>query len=232
MTVKSLLKKLKIDEKAKSQIDDAIKNVEKKTSGEIAVAVAPESDSYSFYELFFGVIVGAVTFTTFILLSNQLIPVLEKQFWEMPKWFFAVFSGMISFFVIALVFILTNIPFIDRKIIPLSVKNEAVETMAESTFFRAGINKTKEASGILIYISYLEQKVRILADFGIASKIEVSVWNQIAKNLADNLKTNATEAICEAVKECGKVLEENFPVKDENPDEISNELIILGGRKW
>ena len=232
MTVKSLLKKLKIDEKAKSQIDDAIKNVEKKTSGEIAVAIAPESDSYSFYELFFGVIVGAVTFTTFILLSNQLIPVLEKQFWEMPKWFFAVFSGMISFFVIALVFILTNIPFIDRKIIPLSVKNEAVETMAESTFFRAGINKTKEASGILIYISYLEQKVRILADFGIASKIEVSVWNQIAKNLADNLKTNATEAICEAVKECGKVLEENFPAKDENPDEISNELIILGGRKW
>jgi putative membrane protein len=232
MTVKSLLKKLKIDEKAKSQIDDAIKNVEKKTSGEIAVAIAPESDSYSFYELFFGVIVGAVTFTTFILLSNQLIPVLEKQFWEMPKWFFAVFSGMISFFVIALVFILTNIPFIDRKIIPLSVKNEAVETMAESAFFRAGINKTKEASGILIYISYLEQKVRILADFGIASKIEVSVWNQIAKNLADNLKTNAIEAICEAVKECGKVLEENFPAKDENPDEISNELIILGGRKW
>ena len=232
MKVKSLLKKLKIDGKAKSQIDDAIKNVEKKTSGEIAVAIAPESDSYSFYELFFGVIVGAVTFTTFILLSNQLIPVLEKQFWEMPKWFFAVFSGMISFFVIALVFILTNIPFIDRKIIPLSVKNEAVETMAESTFFRAGINKTKEASGILIYISYLEQKVRILADFGIASKIEVSVWNQIAKNLADNLKTNATEAICEAVKECGKVLEENFPAKGENPDEISNELIILGGRKW
>ena len=52
MTAKSLLKKLKIDEKAKSQIDDAIKDVEMKTSGEIAVAIAPESDSYSFYELF------------------------------------------------------------------------------------------------------------------------------------------------------------------------------------
>lgn len=232
MTAKSLLKKLKIDEKAKSQIDDAIKNVEMKTSGEIAVAIAPESDSYSFYELFFGVIIGAVTFTALILLSNQIIPALEKHFWEMPKWFFAVFSGMISFFVIALIFIVTNIPLIDRKIIPLSAKNEAVEAKAESTFFRAGINKTKEASGILIYISYLEQKVRILADFGIASKIEVSAWNQIAKDLAANLKSNATEAICNAVKECGKILEENFPAKEENPDEISNELIILGGRKW
>ena len=232
MTAKSLLKKLKIDEKAKSQIDDAIKNVEMKTSGEIAVAIAPESDSYSFYELFFGVIIGAVTFTALIFLSNQIIPALEKQFWEMPKWFFAVFSGMISFFVIALIFIVTNIPLIDRKIIPLSAKNEAVEAKAESTFFRAGINKTKEASGILIYISYLEQKVRILADFGIASKIEVSAWNQIAKDLADNLKSNATEAICNAVKDCGKILEENFPAKEENPDEISNELIILGGRKW
>ena len=232
MTAKSLLKKLKIDEKAKSQIDDAIKDVEMKTSGEVAVAIAPESDSYSFYELFFGVIIGAVTFTALIFLSNQIIPALEKQFWEMPKWFFAVFSGMISFFVIALIFIVTNIPLIDRKIIPLSAKNEAVEAKAESTFYRAGINKTKEASGILIYISYLEQKVRILADFGIASKIEVSAWNQIAKDLADNLKSNATEAICNAVKECGKILEENFPAKEENPDEISNELIILGGRKW
>lgn len=232
MTVKTLLKKLKIDENSKSKIDQAIKEVESKTTGEIAVAVAPESDSYSFYELLFSLILGAVVFTALILLSNQIIPKLEKHFWEMPRWFFAAFTGSISFIVVAICFALTNIPFIDRKIIPPSVKNEAVESKAESTFFRAGINKTKEASGILIYISYLEQKVRILADFGIASKIEVSAWNQIAKNLADNLKSNATEAICDAVKDCGKILEENFPAKEENPDEISNELIILGGGRW
>jgi putative membrane protein len=150
----------------------------------------------------------------------------------MPKWFFASFTGTITFAVIAISFALTNIPFIDRKIIPNSAKFGAVETRAESTFYRVGINKTKDASGILIYISYLEQKVRILADSGIASKIEVSAWNQIAKNLADNLKSNATEAICDAVKDCGKILEENFPAKEENPDEISNELIILGGGRW
>ena len=56
MKVKTLLKKLKIDENSKSKIDQAIKEVESKTTGEIAVAVAPESDSYSFYELFFSVI--------------------------------------------------------------------------------------------------------------------------------------------------------------------------------
>ena len=32
--------------------------------------------------------------------------------------------------------------------------------------------------------------------------------------------------------EIGKILEENFPAKEENPDEISNELIILGGGRW
>ena len=110
MTAKSLLKKLKIDEKAKSQIDQTIKDVEMNTSGEIAVAIAPESDSYSFYELFFGVIVGVVTFTAMILLSNQIIPALEKHFWEMPKWFFAALTSGISFLVIAFVFALTNIP--------------------------------------------------------------------------------------------------------------------------
>ena len=71
MTVKNLLKKLKIDEKAKNQIDESIKKVEAKTTGEIAVAITPESDSYSFYELFFSVILGVVTFTALILLGGK-----------------------------------------------------------------------------------------------------------------------------------------------------------------
>lgn len=232
MKVKTLLKKLKIDENSKSKIDQAIKEVESKTTGEIAVAVAPESDSYSFYELLFSLILGAVVFTALILFGNQIIPGIEKHFWEMPKWFFASFTGTITFAVIAISFALTNIPFIDRKIIPNSAKFNAVEIRAESTFYRAGINKTKDASGILIYISYLEQKVRILADSGIASKINSDEWNKIAENLARNLKADFSAAVCEAVFECGKVLEENFPAKEENLDEISNELIILGGGRW
>lgn len=232
MTVKSLIKKLKIDEKAKSQIDEAIKNVESKTTGEIAVAVAPESDSYSFYELLFAVIAGAVTFTALIMLSNQIIPSLEKHFWEMPNWFYALFVGIVSFSVIAICFLISNITVIDRKIIPLSVQFSSVEAKSESVFYHAGINKTKEASGILIYISYLERRVRILADYGIASKINTESWNKIAEKLAINLKSDFSSAVCEAVEECGKLLEENFPAKDENPDEISNELIILGGGRW
>ena len=232
MTVKNLLKKLKIDEKAKNKIDETIKKVEAKTTGEIAVAVAPESDSYSFYELFFAVILGVVTFTALILLSNQIIPSLEKRFWEMPKWFFALFVGMISFSVIAVAFLLSNITFVDRKIVPTSVQFAAVEAKSESVFYRAGINKTKEASGILIFVSYLEQRVRILADFGIAEKIPQENWNKIAADLAKNLKIDSGKAICTAVEECGKILEENFPAKEENPDEISNELIILGGGRW
>lgn len=232
MTVKNLLKKLKIDEKAKNQIDDTIKKVEAKTTGEIAVAVAPESDSYSFYELFFAVILGVVTFTALILLSNQIIPSLEKHFWEMPKWFYALFSGGISFSVIAIFYAIGNIPLIDRKIVPLSVKNISVEARAAFTFYKAGINKTEDASGILIYVSYLEERVRILADSGIASKIDGKAWNEIADKLAKNLKSDFAGAICTAVEECGKILEENFPAKEENPDEISNELIILGGGRW
>lgn len=232
MKVKRVLKKLKIDEQSKAEIDNTIKKVEAKTTGEIAVAVSPESDSYSFYELLFSVILGVVVFTALILFSNQIIPNLERYFWEMPKWFYAAFIGVISFSIIAIAFLLANIPFVDRRIIPNSVKYAAVEANAASTFYRAGINKTEEASGILIYISYLEQKVRILADSGIASKIDANIWNQIAEKLAKNLKSNGEKAICVAIEECGKILEENFPAKEKNPDEISNELIILGGGRW
>ena len=48
MKQKTLIKKLKLSEKDFQDIKAAIQNAEEKTTGEIAVAVAPESAHYSF----------------------------------------------------------------------------------------------------------------------------------------------------------------------------------------
>ena len=52
MTVKTVLKKLKLDESAFEKIRLSVKEAEQNTSGEIAVCLANESSDYSFWEFF------------------------------------------------------------------------------------------------------------------------------------------------------------------------------------
>ena len=56
------------------------------------------------------------------------------------------------------------------------------------------------------------------------------LWNLIADDLASNLKeNNVTEGFIQAVQKCGDLLAENFPPHEENPNELPDGLVILGG---
>ena len=55
------------------------------------------------------------------------------------------------------------------------------------------------------------------------------MWNLISSGLADELSKGNTEgAFTEAIEKCGNLLAEFFPAKKENPDELSDGIIILG----
>jgi putative membrane protein len=95
-------------------------------------------------------------------------------------------------------------------------------------FAESGVYETAEHSGILIFVSYMERQVRIVADSGIASKISQDLWNIIADDLAQGIKSGQTkEGFISAVEKCGQLLAENFPAHEENPNELSDGLAIL-----
>lgn len=232
MTISSLRKKLKLTDSACENIKKTLQETEDKTTGEIVVAFTTESSTYAFYELLFALVLGFVVFGLCIAFSENIIQFLNARFWSIPEWGFALFCGVATLLSIILGYFLANIPFVDKKIIPLSEKILATEAKARSCFFNAGIYKTAENSGILIFVSFLEQRVRILADSGIATKIEQSKWDEIAKKLAVNLKSNSEKAITETICECGEILATNFPPHEENPNELPNELLFLEGGQW
>ena len=62
MRKNSMMKKLKLEEASFVKIQEAVKKAEKNTTGEIAVAVTPESARYSVYELGFSLFIGMVVF--------------------------------------------------------------------------------------------------------------------------------------------------------------------------
>jgi putative membrane protein len=233
MKYKALVKKLSLDDKAFSEIKDAVKKAESKTTGEIAVAVAAESASYAFWELLAAVGISILLLACLFPMANQIYAWLGKIFWGPEPWYLAAFFLIVCAIVVVVLYLAFNIPAVDAVVVPQIAKSKSVTARAMRYFTESGVYCTKEHSGILIYVSYLEKEVRIIADKGISEKISQDLWNLIADELADSLaKKNVKDAFINAINRCGDLLSENFPAHKENPDELPDGLVVLENEKW
>ena len=81
MENKKLLKKLKLTASDLDSIKMTVAEAEKTTTGEIALAAVPQSDSYSFVEFFAALCLAFVSFFVMLLFANPIWGLLEKLFW-------------------------------------------------------------------------------------------------------------------------------------------------------
>lgn len=228
MNTKTLLKKINLSEQDFAEIKEVVKKAESKTSGEIALAFTAESAKYSFWELKGAIYFAAIVFALLLPFASKILHLYEARFWSQPVWFLPLIYGMTCLVALFLGFACANIPVIDRIVIPANVKKHTVTNRAFRHFAQSGIYNTKEHSGILIFVSYMERQVRILADSGISAKISQDLWNIIADDLASGIKAGKTkEGFIAAVEKCGELLQEHFPCGEENPNELPDGLVIL-----
>lgn len=231
MTAAKLKKKLKFSDEQLGKIKEAVGEVEKKTDGEIALALTAESSTYAEYELFISVIVGIVVFCLMIPFSSAIENWLANFAWTSRSWHLPVFFGSVSFGLMALVYRCLNFVALDRLIVPKRIMADRAYKRALRYFTESGIFSTKKHTGILIFVSYLERKVHILADTGIAEKIPQEAWDDIAfgvsKGFLIGTAASITESYVEAVNKCGVLLEKYFPASKENPNEFKDNLEFI-----
>lgn len=230
MKYKYLMKKLNLSESDFQKIKETVKDVELKTEGEIALALAPESAHYSFWELFFSSCLAFFVSIALLPFAEGINATYQNHYWQnQPAWVLPAFYMIVCVLVVVLFFYLFNIPCIDRFIIPKPVKRVSVTHRAFRYFTESGIYDTEKHCGILIFVSYMERQVRIIADRGISSKISQDLWNLIADELAENLKNkNTATAFINAVNKCGDLLEEFFPADKKEKNELADGLVLLG----
>lgn len=234
MKYKTLIKKLKLTENDFATIKNAVAEQEVKTTGEIALAVTPESAHYSFWELLAADTFAAIVLFILLPLSDKLLDLYKIVFWHNQPGYILPLVFIISCFAsVAIGFYVCNIPAIDRLVIPGSVRKQCVTNRAMRYFTESGVYQTKSNSGILIFVSYMERQVRIIADSGISAKISQDMWDLIADELAEEIKKgNTVQAFTNAIEKCGALLAQNFPAEEENPNELPDGLVILGDAEW
>jgi len=106
-------------------------------------------------------------------------------------------------------------------------KRKTLKQLALNEFIRLGIDKTRDKTGILIFIVLKEREFYILADSGINEKVEIDTWDKIKELMESYFRRGQfCKGLLIAVEEIGKILAKFFPVKPNDVNEISNMIVV------
>ncbi|MCB0349282.1 MAG: hypothetical protein KDD37_10640 [Bdellovibrionales bacterium] len=201
------------------KLDDihrAVKDAENKTAGEIVPMIVRKSSTIGHVPLLIMclLVIG--------VLSLDLLVVEMTYFNNYYLWCFINFVV-----VIGLTTFLSRFDWIRRVLTNASDQISQVEMRAEVEFFEAGINQTRDATGVLLFISVLERRAVVLADKAIADKVPAETWDEICQILVSGCKDKEVErAFVEAISKCGDILKVHFPRKTDDINELSDQFII------
>ena len=196
----------------------AVQTAEKKTSGEIVPMIVSESHSYPVAPIVGGVFFGLPT----ALLSARLF---GGMLWlgTDNMWLFLIFF---SLFYCAGYFAVRRLPVLKRFFLSSSRADLAVQESAAAAFFGEALHNTRDANGILLYISVFERRVWVLGDRGINDRINPQTWQEIVDLVSRGIKQgNQCQAICDGIERIGAILEEHFPIEEDDKDELHNLII-------
>lgn len=228
MNTKTVIRQLNLTKEGFEKIQQSVKKAESKTSGEIAICVTAESSDYSMWEFLAAFFASGICFGIMISFASRINVLLENNLWVNKIWYLPLIYGAAVLVTFVIFFWLFNIPFLDRIIIPEGYKSKKVSKKAFCAFAETGVYCTEKHNGILIYVSYLERQVRIIADKGISDFISDDMWQLIADSLVAELKKgNGVDGFCDAVEKCGDLLSEHFPFEKDDVNELPDGLLIL-----
>ncbi|MFO7445772.1 MAG: TPM domain-containing protein [Ignavibacteriaceae bacterium] len=104
-------------------------------------------------------------------------------------------------------------------------KKKDLKQLAEEEFFRRNIDKTKDKTGILIFILLKEKKFYILADSGINEKVSPETWDSIKDKMQVMFSDGKfAKGIIYSIEEVGIILARHFPIKAGDINELSNKI--------
>ena len=113
------------------------------------------------------------------------------------------------FLVLALVL---SLPAVRPRVVPARVRHGRAQALAVQQFLAHGLHTTEARTGVLIFVSLAERHAEIVADAGIAAKVEQAVWDGIlGALLAEIREGRLAEGLVAAVDGVGEVLARHFP---------------------
>jgi uncharacterized membrane protein len=112
---------------------------------------------------------------------------------------------------------------------PLLLRSVTARQRAITLFGHLGVWDTQENTGVLVYVLFAEKRLEIVADRGIAARVNQSEWNSISAEMSQAFCTGQFQnGAVAGLQRITALLAAHFPLdRDGNPDELPNRVIVL-----
>ncbi len=215
-----------LTEEEKQKIQLAVEKAEKKTSGEIVPYLVQQSDVYweAFFKssLFFNIFTILFFFTIYELQNFGILSI-----WSKWNNFLTISHMSISIFIATIFgFVICYIPFIKRFFTGKYTIENRVYKRAMQAFLEKEVFKTKNRTGVLIFISLLEHRVVVLGDSGINQKVSKEDWEEIVRIVIEGIKNKTfVSGIIKAIEKSGELLEKSgLAISKEDINELPDSI--------
>jgi len=197
-----------ISDEDRAAIAAAIRTAEQKTSGQIVCVLMRSASEYFYVPVLWAALFGLVSPSPLIVLTE----------WSVQR----IFLAQIAVFAVAL--LILSWPPLRVALVPRAVRRARAHRAAVEQFFARGLTRTRERTGVLIFVSLAERYARIIADEGIASKVSNRDWQLAVDALTAHMRDGRiAQALVAAIQQCGAVLADHAPptgAGNELPDRI------------
>jgi len=197
-----------ITKEDRAAIAAAIRAAEQRTSGQIVCVLMRSSSEYFYVPVLWAALLALITPWPLIMLT----------LWSVQRIF------LLQVVVFAAAVTLLSWPRLRIALVPRAVRRARAHRAAVEQFFARGLTATRDRTGVLIFVSLAERYARIIADEGIAAKVNNREWQEAIDALTAHMRDGRiAQGFIAAIERCGTVLAAHAPPSgagDELPDRI------------
>jgi putative membrane protein len=215
-----------------AKVSAAVTAAEARTDGEIVTIVARESDAYHDVGLHYAVLAmllllaGLAAFPGVLDAIHGLVgDPWTEHVTTSAALTIATFLAAVTF--LAVRYLLAIRP-LRMALTPHAAKARRVRRRALTLFRAAAEQRTRAATGVLLYLSLDEHRAELIADAAIHGRVSEDVWGHAMAALIAAVKDGRPgDGMAVAVAEIGVVLAQHFPRSAGDTNELPDRLIEL-----
>ncbi len=209
-----------LDDEARGAFARAVTQIEGCSAVEVVVAVRRASATYRHANVVVGVLAAFAGLAVTLFAEHS----------------FALSSILVDPFVVGVLagLVIEKVPQVKRWLTPRSILKDHVRRAARATFVERGVHATTGRSGVLVYISWLEQELALIPDLGLAAALDEGALAKAEAALIAQLRSGGA-AVGSALAQLAPMLGAAMPHSDDDvnelPDAIDSDLGVRERRR-
>jgi len=206
------------------RIKVAVRKAEENISGEIVPVIVERSGEYSIAKYKGALIASALTFIAIVILDRYVISGTANTLFYDPAFILlvVVLGGVLGA-------VLTHFSdVLKRLLVARRYQGFVTRQRAENAFLEEEVFNTRQRTGIMIFVSFFEHEVIVMADSGINKIVDQTQWDKIVQDIVKDIRQGrVVEALENGIKRCGDLLlEKGFRKTDDDTNELRDDLRV------